>query len=170
MSGDILIHRESFPFVWVEETGFQTCTHGHTLLEFSLGTCGTHKRRLKRQRGRQVRTFFPFIHSFIHSLYIQISATPLFPVSPHKAPSPIPPYPLSLRRLWSPLCLHHQLTLTPHVTAGLGTSSPTEASPFRGTGSTGRQLSQGKPLLQLLGTHMKIKLHICCICAGWEWG
>ena len=38
----------------------------------------------------------------------------------------------------------------------------------RGAGSTGRQQSRGKSLLQLLGTHMKTMLHLCyiCVCGG----
>jgi hypothetical protein len=53
------------------------------------------------------------------------------------------------------------------LAVGLGASSikARQSSPVKGTGSTGRQLNQGKTLLQFWGTHNKAKLHICYICA-----
>ena len=66
--------------------------------------------------------------------------------------------------------LGKQHTLTPQVTAGLGTSSPTEARqghPVRETGSRGRQQSQGKPLLQLLGDlHEDQAAYLLHMCKG----
>ena len=61
-------------------------------------------------------------------------------------------------------------TPVPQISAGLDTSSPTEARPgrqVRETGSTSRQQNQGKPPLQLLGYYKKTKLHIYFMCA---WG
>ena len=52
-------------------------------------------------------------------------------------------------------------TPVPQISAGLDTSSPTEARPgrqVRETGSTSRQQNQGKPPLQLLGYYKKTKL------------
>lgn len=62
----------------------------------------------------------------------------------------------------------YQPTLAPHIIAALDTSSPTEARqdiPVGQTGSTGRQQSQGKPLLHLLWLlhedHTAHLLHMC---------
>ena len=70
-------------------------------------------------------------------------------------------YPLTL---WLP----HFPTPDTSVMEGLSTSSHTEVrqgGPVKGTVSTERHQIQGQPPLQLLGTHMKTKLHICYICA-----
>ena len=102
-----------------------------------------------------LRAFFsPFIYLSvclsiylsIHSFYIPVAAP--FPLSP-------PDIPFLHRLSISPLRRDppYQPILEHQVTAGLGTSSPTEAkqgSPVRGTGSTGRPQSQGQPPLQLL--------------------
>jgi hypothetical protein len=98
----------------------------------------------------------------------------LFTLYPdHRFPSPpipslpYPPFPVfSEKEEDSPV---YEPTLVPQITVGLGTSPSTEArqgSPVRGTGSMSKQQSQGKLCSSHWGTHMKIKLHICCICAG----
>ena len=57
----------------------------------------------------------------------------------------------------------HYPILGYQVPARQGTSFPAETqpgSPYRGRGSNGRQQSQKQPQLQLLGDHIKTKLHI----------
>jgi len=59
--------------------------------------------------------------------------------------------------------------LAHQVSMKQGASSPTEArqgSPARRTYPTYKQQLLGQPLLQLFRTHIKMKLHICSICAG----
>jgi hypothetical protein len=107
------------------------------------------------------REFFP-IKLWILSRYTPITHTlPWTPLSniapaPHSSPfsSEYPGY-------------HPPLA---QVTAGWGTSFPTEArqgGSVRGTGSTDRQQSQGQPLLHG-GRTWKTHPHICYI-MGWGW-
>jgi hypothetical protein len=121
-----------------------------------------------------------FIHSFIHSftcsLYILI-ADP----SPPSHPSDSPLFPVLLL-FWGRGPPGKQPTLAHQVTAGLGTSSPTEArqgSPVRDMGSTVRQQSQEQPQLQLLGNPQEDQsshlLHMSdwarsrpCMLPGWR--
>jgi hypothetical protein len=91
---------------------------------------------------------FPPINLFIHSLYIVISApSPPAPITQLLPPPPILPIPSPVRRdLFPP---SYEPILAHQVTAGLGTSSPTEVSQcssVRGMGSTGRQEIRGQPL------------------------
>ena len=103
-------------------------------------------------------TLFKHIFQFIYYL---------FTLHPDSSPPPSPPFTQYL-----PMGTIH--TLAPQVTAGIGTSSPTEAKlgiPVRGTGTIGKQQSKDNPLLQLLGDphedqavsllHMCKKCHVC---------
>ena len=70
---------------------------------------------------------------------------------------------LLLREEEVPLVYHPTLG---HLVARLSSQTGAQpGSPLRGNGSSDRQGSQRQALLQLLGDHMEIKLHIC-----YKWG
>jgi hypothetical protein len=115
--------------------------------------------RLEIQHTDLKNTFF---HLFMYvcmyvcmyvSVYLSIQFTSSCSLSsqspPHKVPPPTPSRSPLRRGSPSP---RNQPTLPNQVSAGLGTSSPSEArqgSPVRGIGSTGKQQSQGEPPLQV---------------------
>jgi hypothetical protein len=114
------------------------------------------------------------------------------PPSPPRAPLtqilPTPPHLLHWEVGGSPLLYYP--TLAHQITEGGGTFPPTDVrqgGPIRGTRKhictciytyictciyihthihTGRQQIQGQPRSSCWGTHRKIKLHICSLCAG----
>jgi predicted membrane metal-binding protein len=89
--------------------------------------------------------------------------------------------PLTALVLFSPLSIPFNAIVALQVSAGLCTSSPTEASqgnPARRTYAMYRQQLLGQPPFHLFETHMKTKLHICykstgrpssnpCMLFGW---
>lgn len=104
---------------------------------------------------------------FTYSLYIQLTA--LLPLIPFYNPSLPLPHPLLLWANGVHLGIPPRYSPLPtciQVSTILGDSSPTEArgSPARRTYPMCRLLEQSP--LQLVRTHMKIKLHICYICVG----
>jgi hypothetical protein len=103
-----------------------------------------------------------FIHSFtvLLNIYPSLLLAPLYHYSFLTFPFSSP-----LRRRSLP---RYHPTLAYKVSARLGSSSPTKArkdSPVRERGSIDRPQIQGQSLLQLLGIHMKTKLHICYLYA-----
>lgn len=114
-------------------------------------------------------TLKTFSHLLIHFISWLKSTSPFSSQSHLHTPPLIPTSPSPLRREDNPHCYQH--TLAPHVTAGLGASSPTatrQGSPAK---------SQNQPLLHLLGDphgdHVAHLLHICrgprssVCCWGW---
>jgi hypothetical protein len=118
------------------------CIQGYSTLSLLIGSM-------------YVFIFVIIIIKIIYSLYIPIPA-PFFPV-PKFRYSPHSSLPFSFEKGESPSRYHSLHSPTPpahHVTAGWGTSSPTEerkGSPFGGTGSTGRKQIQGQLLLLFAG-------------------
>jgi hypothetical protein len=100
----------------------------------------------------------------LHPDFIPLSSQ--FPL--HMAPPPYHPSTSPLRR--GRFFPGYQPTLAPQVTAELGTSSPfkgRQGSPVRGTGSIGRQQSQGKSPCQLLGDQYEDQaVHLLHMCRG----
>ena len=104
--------------------------------------------------GKHIFPIYLFIYLFIHSLTLCHNHNPPHThlVIPLHSSSSQPTIPFISEN--GEVSSGYQLTLTTQVTAGLGTSFPTETnqeSPVRVTGFTGRQQSQNKPPLQLLG-------------------
>jgi len=98
--------------------------------------------------------FSSFIHSFIHSVYILITTPPLI-----SSPIPTWPYPLLLREEGSP----SWKTSLPWCLKSL--QDWVCPLPFREVDMNRVKVC---PHSSCWGTHMKIKLHICYICAeGW---
>jgi hypothetical protein len=108
-----------------------------------------------------------FHYLLIYLLYILLQPYP--PGPPHTAPSPHSPFPFSSEKGEDSPGYH--LTLAHQVTAGLGSSFPTETrqdSSVKGVRSTGRQQIQGQPPLQLLGEglHTDQTAHLLRMCWG----
>lgn len=85
--------------------------------------------------------------------------------TPHTVP-PLSPFLFSSERVEAPLPVPP--TLACEVSAGLGTSSPTESDESAQLGDVlCRQVAAlGTAQLQLSGTHVKTELWICYICVG----
>jgi hypothetical protein len=128
-------------------------------------TVGNRTKRMAKLRKLR------FLHYFIYYSFLQflhpdhsLLPPPAPPPHTHTAPSLI----------FLPLLLW-EVGGIPWESCHSGTSSllrtrhilsqwDQKGSSIRGTASTDRQQIQEQPPLQLLGSHMKIKLHICYIC------
>jgi hypothetical protein len=108
-----------------------------------------------------------FFHECIYSCYIPIATLLSSQSSPHTAIHSI--LPSSSPLLWEGgASVGYHPTLAQQVTAGLGTSSPTEArqgSLVREIGSTGKQQSQGQIQLHWFGDlHEEQTTHLLYMC------
>jgi hypothetical protein len=167
------------------DAGNQTqvlCRAARALIHWAIHPhSATHHPPPKRLKFLKITLYLIsfFFSFFIYSLYILVTAPlpPLLLVPPSQIAPPTnsssssqrrgthtPPHPTP------PRCLGYLPTLGHQLTAGLSTSSPTEAWPGRpakGRESSGRQQSQRQPLLQLLGDpHEDQAAYLLQMCSG----